>query len=594
MFSVATLTIAIRISVRFITFALIYWVIVSASFSVLSQSKREDREPEAATGSQQKSAFKAKEFMVVAANPYASWAGNNVLVNGGSAIDAAVAVQAMLTLVEPQSSGIGGGGFILYWDNKAKKLHTFDGRETAPAEVEMDLFMQDGKPIKWIDAVVGGRSVGVPGILKALDLAHKEFGNLTWSELFTDSINLSKNGFIVSNRLAQLLQKRIHPGLNQFRPSSVYFYPKGQPLKEGMLRKNRALAKTLANIAQQGADSFYQGPLAERIAQAAQTSIINPGYLTKQDMENYKAVKRSPVCGGYKSHQVCGMAPPSSGGINVLQILRTLESFNIDQYSVDSVMANHLFTQASRLTYADRELYIADSDFSHLPFSAMISKGYLNERSKKIKLTGDMGKVLAGKPFPMKVISKGEAFELPNTSHFTIVDKAGNALSMTTSIEFAFGSGVFVEGFLLNNQLTDFSFNPQNYNGFVLNRVEGNKRPRSAMSPTMVFKDGELVLALGSPGGSRIVSYVAQTILGVLDWGLDIQQAINLPKITNRNDYTALEKGTSIEKLKPQLEKMGHKVQIRDLNSGLHGIQITEQGLIGGADPRREGVAVGL
>ncbi|MGS2720193.1 gamma-glutamyltransferase [Paraglaciecola aestuariivivens] len=571
-------------------------LILSVSSLFFSEAKppREDREPEAATGMQTKTAFKAKEYMVVAANPYASWAGNNILEKGGSAIDAAVAVQAMLTLVEPQSSGIGGGGFILYWDNKNKKLHAFDGRETAPSDINIDHFIKDGKPIKWIDAVVGGRSVGVPGALKALDLAHQEFGQLAWSKLFNDSIQLSARGFKVSHRLATLLAKRIHPGLNQFRTSSVYFYPGGQPLKAGTLKQNPALANTLGMIARNGVENFYQGDIAKNIEKAVQFSIINPGSLTKQDIQDYKAIKRSAVCGGYLTYQVCGMPPPSSGGINVLQILRTLEAYKIEQYAIDSVTANHLFTQASRLAYADREMFIADSDFSPLPFSAMISKSYLRSRARRIDLKQDMGRVLAGKPFPSVNLAKNNAYELPNTSHFTIVDKEGNAVSMTTSIEFAFGSGLMVDGFLLNNQLTDFSFVPYQQSRAVLNRIEPNKRPRSAMSPTMVFKDGELVLALGSPGGSRIVSYVAQTILGVLNWGLDIQQAINLPKITNRNDYTALEKGTSIEALKPQLEQMGHKVQIRDLNSGLHGIQITKDGLIGGADPRREGVAVGL
>lgn len=581
--------------VRFIKPSFIFCLSVLLSLSSQGNQKREDREPEAATGFQQKSAFKSNEFMVVAANPYASWAGKNVLVKGGSAIDAAIAVQAMLTLVEPQSSGIGGGGFILYWDNKAKKLHTFDGRETAPSKARIDLFLEDGKPVKWIDAVVGGKSVGVPGILKALDMAHKEFGTLEWSELFADSITMSKNGFTVSNRLASLLERRIHPGLNQFRTSSVYFYPGGKPLEAGAVKKNAALARTLTTIAENGADSFYKGKIADNIARAAQFSIINPGLLTAQDIEDYKAVKRSPVCGSYRTYQICGMAPPSSGGINVLQILRTLEPYNISQYPIDSVPAVHLFTQASRLAYADREMYIADSDFSHLPYSALLSKRYLADRARKISPDKDMGRTLAGKPFPMTSFSKGKTHEQPNTSHFSIVDKEGNAVSMTTSIEFAFGSGVMVDGFLLNNQLTDFSFNPYRYNDAVLNRVEANKRPRSAMSPTMVFDDeGQLTLVLGSPGGSRIISYVAQTIMGVLDWGLDIQQAINLPKVTNRNDYTALEKGTAIESLKPMLEKMGHNVQIRDLNSGLHGIQLTDGVLIGGADPRREGVAVGF
>lgn len=573
----------------------VFCLAVLLSLSSQGKQQREDREPEAATGLQQKSAFKSKEFMVVAANPYASWAGKNVLVKGGSAIDAAIAVQAMLTLVEPQSSGIGGGGFILYWDNKAKKLHTFDGRETAPSKARIDLFLEDGKPIKWIDAVVGGKSVGVPGVLKALDMAHKEFGNLAWSELFADSITLSRNGFTVSNRLASLLERKIHPGLNQFRTPSIYFYPGGKPLAEGSVKKNAALARTLTSIAQNGADSFYTGKIAGNIARAIQFSIINPGLLTSQDIAEYQAIKRSPVCGSYRTYQVCGMAPPSSGGINVLQILRTLEPYNISQYSIGSAPAVHLFTQASRLAYADREMYIADSDFSQLPFSALLSKRYLADRSRKISLDKDMGKTLAGKPFPISNFSKGKSFEQPNTSHFSIVDKEGNAVSMTTSIEFAFGSGVMVDGFLLNNQLTDFSFNPYRYNDPVLNRVEPKKRPRSAMSPTMVFDgEGQLTLVLGSPGGSRIVSYVAQTIMGVLDWGLDIQQAINLPKVTNRNDYTALEKGTVIEELKPMLEKMGHKVQIRDLNSGLHGIQLIDGVLVGGADPRREGVAVGF
>ncbi|MGJ8680193.1 gamma-glutamyltransferase [Paraglaciecola sp.] len=555
---------------------------------------REDREPEAATGYQHKKAFKADEYMVVAANPYASWAGKNILKNGGSAIDAAVAVQAMLTLVEPQSSGIGGGSFILYWDNKAKKLHTYDGRETAPSKVNIDLFLKDNKPIKWMDAVVGGRSVGVPGTLKALDMAHKEFGNMAWSDLFDDSINMSHKGFTVSKRLAALVAKRIHPGLNKFRTSSVYFYPEGQALKEGQVKKNSGLARVLTDIAKNGVESFYTGPLAEKIVKAVEFSSVNPGLLRKRDLAKYKAIKRSPVCGKYKKHQVCGMAPPSSGGINVLQILRILEPFNLAQYKPNSIDAAHLFTQASRLAYADRDLYIADMDFTHLPFSAMVSYRYLQDRSKKIDLNKDMGRTRAGKPFPSMNFVKTSSYELPNTSHFSIIDKQGNAISVTSSVEFAFGSGLMVEGFLLNNQLTDFSFNPYRNSRAVLNRVEPNKRPRSAMSPTMVFnEDGELVMALGSPGGSRIISYVAQTIIGMLDWDLDIQQAINLPKITNRNDYTALEVNTQIAQLKTDLEKRGHKVKVRELNSGLHGFQINNGTIIGGADPRREGVAVG-
>nr|WP_233267483.1 gamma-glutamyltransferase [Paraglaciecola sp. L3A3] len=568
--------------------------LVFYSLFVNSAPKREDREPEAATGYQAKKAFTAKEYMVIAANPYASWAGKNIINKGGTAIDAAIAVQAMLTLVEPQSSGIGGGSFILYWDNKAKKLHTYDGRETAPSNASIDLFLKDNQPIKWMDAVVGGRSVGVPGTLKALDMAHKEFGHLPWAELFQDSIKLSDEGFIVSKRLAKLVAMELHPGLRKFRTSSVYFYPQGQAIREGQLKKNSALGQVFKTVAEQGVDSFYQGALAGKIAKSVAFSSINPGLLTTKDLTSYKAIKRSPVCGKYKKYNICGMAPPSSGGISVLQTLRTLEPYHLEQYQANSLTALHLFTQASRLTYADRELYIADGDFNQLPFASMLSHRYLKQRSRHISLNKDMGKIRAGKPFAQINFQQSESFELPNTSHFSIIDKQGNAISITSSIEFAFGSGLMVEGFLLNNQLTDFSFSPYKFNKPVLNRVEPNKRPRSAMSPTMVFdENGQLMLALGSPGGSRIISYVAQTLIAVLDWNLDIQQAINLPKITNRNDYTALEKGTQLENIKPNLEKLGHKVQIRELNSGLHGFQISNGHLVGGADPRREGVAVG-
>ena len=576
-------------------YKLIFIISVFFAQSLLAQ-QREDREPEANTGRQEKQAFSANSYMAVTANPYASWAGKNILAKGGSAIDAAIAIQAMLTLVEPQSSGIGGGAFILYWDNKAKKLHTFDGRETAPKASTPDMFMLGkDKPMAWIDAVVGGKSVGVPGVLKALELAHNEFGNLAWSELFNDAIDTSVQGFRVSERLAKLLASDIHPGLKQFRNSSVYFYPDGQPLIKGAIRKNSALARTFMHIAQNGADGFYQGELAVNMAKAVQFTTINPGLLAADDFAEYRAVKRSPVCGSYREHQVCGMAPPSSGGVTVLQILRMLEPFQLASYSPNSLEAMHLFTQASKLAYADRDMYIADPDFSQLPFSALISQSYLGDRARKIKIDKDMGRAIAGQPYAMLNVAQDNAYELPNTSHFSIVDSQGNALSMTTSIEFAFGSGVFVEGFLLNNQMTDFSLNPYRYNRPVLNRIEPHKRPRSAMSPTMVFdKEGKLVLLLGSPGGSRIINYVAQTLIGVLDWDLDIQQAINLPHVTDRNDYTALEKDTAAEGLAKGLEAKGHKVKIIDLNSGLHGIQITDNKLIGGADPRREGVAVGL
>lgn len=563
-------------------------------FGANAKQAREVGEPEAATGYIEKKAFEAKDYMVVAANPYASWAGKNILEKGGSAIDAAVAVQSMLSLVEPQSSGIGGGAFILYWDNKNKVLHTFDGRETAPKAVNSHWFIEGNKPMRWLDAVVGGKSVGVPGAVKALEMAQSEFGKLPWNTLFDDTIKTAEEGFKVSPRLAKLVALDYHPGLKTFPASSTYFFPAGLPLKEGTVKKNKKLAKTLRGIAEKGSDYLLKGDVAEKIVKAVNSAEINPGQMTLEDLASYEPVKREPVCGLYHEKRICGMAPPSSGGVNVYQILKMLEGFDLSQYAPDSVEFANLYTQASALSYADREKFIADSDFTNLPFAAMINTAYLERRAENIAVDKEWRRKRAGNPYADANVALGTSMELPNTSHVSIVDKEGNAVSMTTSIEFMFGSGIMVEGFLLNNQLTDFSFSPTKNRFPVPNRVEPGKRPRSAMSPTMVFdKEGNLEVVVGSPGGSRIVSYVAQTLIGVLDFGLDIQQAINLPKITNRNDYTALEKGTPIAELEEPLKALGHKVKVVDLNSGLHGIQFKSGKLIGGADPRREGIAVG-
>ena len=563
-------------------------------FGANAKQAREVGEPEAATGYVEKQAFEAKDYMVVAANPYASWAGKNILEKGGSAIDAAVAVQSMLSLVEPQSSGIGGGAFILYWDSKNKVLHTFDGRETAPKAVNSHWFIEGNKPMRWIDAVVGGKSVGVPGAVKALEMAQKEFGKLPWNTLFDDTIKTAEDGFKVSPRLAKLVALDYHPGLKTFPASSTYFFPAGLPLKEGTVKKNKKLAKTLKGIAEKGSDYLLKGEVAEKIVKAVNSAEINPGQMTLEDLASYEPVNREPVCGLYHDKRICGMAPPSSGGVNVYQILKMLEGFDLSQYAPDSVEFANLYTQASALSYADREKFIADSDFTNLPFAAMINTAYLERRAESISVDKEWRRKRAGNPYADANVALGTSMELPNTSHVSIVDKEGNAVSMTTSIEFMFGSGIMVEGFLLNNQLTDFSFSPTKNRFPVPNRVEPGKRPRSAMSPTMVFdKEGNLEVVVGSPGGSRIVSYVAQTLIGVLDFGLDIQQAINLPKITNRNDYTALEKGTPIAELEAPLKALGHNVKVVDLNSGLHGIQFKSGKLIGGADPRREGIAVG-
>lgn len=564
------------------------------SVATTNKIKRETREPEASSGYQAKKAVYGKEFMIAAANPYASHAGFNILKQGGSAVDAAIAVQLVLTLVEPQSSGIGGGTFMLHWDNKRKEMTTFDGRETAPAAATSELFLDNKhKPLKWIDAVVGGRSVGVPGVLATFKEAHTKYGKLPWATLFEQAIRLAENGFVVSPRLAKLLTINYNPGIYKLSEINQYFFPNGESLKSGDILVNKKLAKVYRSLAKEGVDVFYHGWIAQKIVDTVQNSIIAPGLLSMKDMAAYQAKERSPVCGPYREFTLCGMAPPSSGGVAVIQILAQLQRFHLAQYPVNSAQAIHLYTQSSRLAFADRNRYIADEDYVSVPVAGLLSPEYLANRSALINPQKDMSKAYAGIPEGALALIEGNSIERPSTSHLSIIDNQGNAISMTSSIENAFGSALMVEGFILNNQLTDFSFTPKENELLIANRVQANKRPRSSMAPMMIFnEDNTLKLLVGSPGGSRIINYVAQTIIGVLDWQLDPQEAINLPKITNRNNVTTLERGTTAQGLQPILEAKGHTVLIRDLNSGLHAIELTKSGLVGGADPRREGVVL--
>ncbi|RUO60216.1 gamma-glutamyltransferase [Pseudidiomarina insulisalsae] len=557
---------------------------------------RDKREPEAATGITAKQAVLSNDFMVAAATPQAAAAGRAILAEGGSAIDAAVAVQAMLTLTEPQSSGIGGGAFILYWDNQTKQLYTIDAREKAPMTAQPDLFLNaEGEPPEnfW-DAVIGGRSVGAPGVLKGLELAHARWGKTPWEKLFAETITAAEEGFVVSPRLQRLLEMELNPGLPQLEPAASYFYPGGTALQAGTVKQNPELAWALRLIAEQGANAFYRGPIAEKVVTAVRSSSVSPGLLTLDDMANYQAVVREPVCHGYRIYTVCGMGPPSSGGLTVLQILGILENFPVANWEPDSVTTAHYFTQASRLAFADRNRYIADSDYVDVPITGMLQKSYLAERSRLIG-NRDLKKAQPGH-FDSIGLADDQSPEFPNTSHISIVDAAGNAVSMTTSIEMGFGSAVMASGFLLNNQLTDFSLVPREDGRLIANRVQAGKRPRSSMAPTMVFdaEGDDLLHVVGSPGGARIIDYVAQTLLGLLDWKLNMQQAIDLPHVTNLNNYTALEENTVMAELKGKLESKGHNVRVTDLNSGLHGISLLPGGqLLGGADPRREGVALG-
>ena len=561
-------------------------------------------EPEGSSGYIEKHGWIARKFMVVAANPLAVDAGYQILKAGGSAVDAAIATQMVLGLVEPQSSGIGGGAFMLHFDGD--KVQAFDGRETAPAHAHEKLFQTaDGKTMPFQEAVVGGRSVGVPGVLRMLELAHRQYGKLSWSTLFAPAIRLASDGFAVSPRLATLLASETYLKNDPF--AAAYFYDvQGRPRPVGYRLKNPALAATLQKIARDGADAFYKGQIAHNIAHKVAYHPDNPGTLTTQDMAAYRAKMRVPVCSDYKAWTVCGMPPPSSGGIAVAQMLGMLETKDMralapieGDVQVDAV---HLFAEAGRLAYADRNRYIADPDFVPLPdggVRALLDKKYLARRAALIG-ERSMGRAQPGMPFGQQLAWGNDASpELPSTSHISIVDGEGNALAMTTTIENGFGARQMVDGFLLNNELTDFSMESADADGPIANRVQPGKRPRSSMAPTLVFEKGskKLVLAIGSPGGSAIINYVAKVLIGTMDWGLNVQQAINLPNIGSRNGPTELEQGRVPASLIAQLQARGHEVQVVEQTSGLHGIMRLsvhgEEVWFGGADPRREGIAQG-
>ncbi|MCF1504750.1 gamma-glutamyltransferase [Afifella sp. H1R] len=538
----------------------------------------------------------AADWMVAAANPLAAEAGAEILKGGGSAIDAMVAVQLVLGLVEPQSSGLGGGAFLLYWDAAAKKLVTLDGRETAPSAATPELFLDDqGEPLEFFDAVIGGRSVGVPGTPRLLEEAHKRWGKLSWPDLFQPAIRHAEDGFPVSPRLAGLVAEETD-SLARQETAKAYFLDDLKAALSGDGRlKNAAYAATLRLLAEKGADAFYEGPVAEDIVAAIHHFDANPGVMRLQDLKNYEVKARDPVCVAYRVYDICGMGPPSSGGVTVGQILGLLAPYDLAALGPESVAAWRLIGDASRLAFADRGRYLADTDFVPAPIKGLLDPAYLKERAKLLEGDVRLETAEPGEPQWDHAFNfaDDQAIEFPSTSHFVIVDSDGNVVSMTTTIENGFGSRLMVRGFLLNNELTDFSFKSQEDRRPVANRVEPGKRPRSSMAPTIVFRDGAPVLAIGSPGGSRIIGYVAEALIGILDWGLDVQEATALPHVVNRFGTFDLEAGTSAEDLQEGLEALGYEVETRDLNSGLHAIAIGEDGLSGGADPRREGVAIG-
>jgi gamma-glutamyltranspeptidase/glutathione hydrolase len=552
--------------------------------------------PEASTGRTVRTIGVSQRYMVAAANPLAADAGRRMLQAGGSAVDAAIAVQLVLNLVEPQSSGLGGGAFLVHWQQADRVLTTLDGREVAPAAATADRFLgPDREPLAFYDAVVGGRSVGVPGTPRLLAEAHRRWGKLPWATLFEPAINLAETGFAVSPRLAGLLAREKFLGQDA-RAKAYFFEPDGSPKAVGAVLRNPAFARTLRRLASGGAEAFYTGAMAQDVVDTVRGHATNPGDMTLADLAGYTVVERDPVCGRYRVYTVCGMGPPSSGAIAIQQMLGILEPFDLARLG-RGPQAAHLFAEAGRLAFADRALYLGDPSFVPVPVSGLIDPGYVRSRGALVDPQRSMGRAKAGEPPMRRTWLWGASDGVENgTSHISVVDADMNAVSMTTTIEDGFGARLMTEGgFLLNNQLTDFNFSPADEAGDpAANRVEPGKRPRSSMSPTLVFDAfGRLYVVTGSPGGSQIIGYVAKTLIGILDWNLDPQQAVDLPNFGSRNGPTELEANTDAAEWKNELEAKGHDVRVIDMTSGIQAIVLTPHGFLGGADSRREGVAIG-
>mgnify|MGYP000002154734 CR=1 FL=1 len=573
---------------------ILLFVLVSLfSMSALSQQAADQFAPELGGTHVEKQSILAKQHIVVTAHPSATQAAYDVLKKGGNAIDAMVTAQTVLGLVEPQSSGLGGGAFLVYYDAKNKKLTTFDGRETAPLSAPDDLFMNNSDtPLAFFNAVVGGRSVGTPGTVKLLWKTHQRFGHTDWSTLLSPAIKLANQGFEIGNRLASAI-KRDAKRLNTDKTTASYFLPNGQALKAGQFKTNPSYAQTLSLLASKGGDYFYTNEFSQLITKKVQQA-DNAGYLSTKDFQQYELIERKPVCSVYHQYNICGMGPPSSGAITLSQTLGMLEMHPLKSMSPAKATTWHIIAEASRLAFADRGLYLADPDFVTVP-TGLLSKSYLQQRSELINQKKSSNVITPGTPSSINAynFSQGRSPEQDSTSHFVIVDSEGNIVSMTSTIENGFGSRLMINGFLLNNELTDFSFSSKKGGKLVANRVQAGKRPRSSMAPTIVFRNDKPYLAIGSPGGSRIINYVTNSLIAILDWNYSLQKAFDLPHIVNRFGTMDVEADSKALDLIDDFKALGYQVNERNLNSGLHGVLFTKEGMIGAADKRREGLALG-
>lgn len=535
----------------------------------------------------------AKGGVVSAADPRAAEAGREILRQGGSASDAAIAMMLALSVVEPQSSGIGGGGFMIHNDGATNAVDTLDGRETAPASANPRLFLgEDGKRMPFLQAMPGGRSVGIPGNIALAARASAKWGKLKWSALFQPAIRLAENGYQVTPRLANALSqlKGLWP---DFPAAQAIYWHDGRPKQVGETVKNPALAALLRTVAAKGPKAFYSGKNAKAIIAATGQSKRNPTVITKQDVASYRAVERAAVCSAYREYKLCGVGPPSSGATTVFQILGMLERFDLKALGKDNPQSWHLIAEAMFLGYADREKYLGDPGFVSVPVAGLLDKAYIASRSATISPDTSLPDYEAGNPPGAQPRTAAVSGEVAGTTHFVAVDARGDVASMTSTIEGPFGSQLIANGYFLNNELTDFTFAPEKDGAPVANRVEAGKRPLSSMSPTIVYdRDGKAIFAVGAAGGKTIIMQVAKTLIAHLDWGLSARDALAAPNIYMAGDAVLVEPDTTLSAMQSQLAGFGRTVVAGRMSSKANAAERTTTGWQGAADPRSEGVAL--